>query len=264
MLTLKHHDLLPRLMIQRQKGVPAWWNYDEWTTKSPPSHARDAKQAAALDAPRHRVRARLALLLLGPAGMSIADEFRANERHKMVEEIVALARVARRDRPSGARRARARCDAQGAAPRVRAGRAEARRLPQPAAADRRGPDDLAALHRRADDGPAGARARRTRCSRSAPGAGYQAAVLAELRRQGPQHRDRRQPWAARRRQTLARLGYDERRDAHRRRLRGLAGGGAVRRHHRHRGAGPHPAGADRAAEAGRTSRHPGRQRWRKN
>ena len=47
--------------------------------------------------PRHSrgiMRAVLALGLLGPADMSFADEFRANERHKMVEEVVALARVA--------------------------------------------------------------------------------------------------------------------------------------------------------------------------
>ena len=37
----------------------------------------------------------LALLFVGPAGMSTADEFRAHERHKMVAEIVRLARVAR-------------------------------------------------------------------------------------------------------------------------------------------------------------------------
>ena len=53
-------------------------------------------------APLRRLRARcqiasaraLVALLLGPAGMSIADEFRAAERHRMVEEIVALAGVA--------------------------------------------------------------------------------------------------------------------------------------------------------------------------
>jgi protein-L-isoaspartate(D-aspartate) O-methyltransferase len=37
----------------------------------------------------------LALWFLGSAGMSLADDFRAKERHQMVEEVVALARVAR-------------------------------------------------------------------------------------------------------------------------------------------------------------------------
>lgn len=53
-------------------------------------------------APLQRLRARcqtasarvLVALLLGPASMSIADEFHAAERHRMVEEIVALAGVA--------------------------------------------------------------------------------------------------------------------------------------------------------------------------
>jgi protein-L-isoaspartate(D-aspartate) O-methyltransferase len=47
--------------------------------------------------PRHGrgiARAALALSLLGPAGMSFADAHRAKERHQMVEEVVALARVA--------------------------------------------------------------------------------------------------------------------------------------------------------------------------
>jgi protein-L-isoaspartate(D-aspartate) O-methyltransferase len=44
---------------------------------------------------RHIAGARALLaLLLGPTGMSIANEFRAAERHRMVEEIVALARGA--------------------------------------------------------------------------------------------------------------------------------------------------------------------------
>jgi protein-L-isoaspartate(D-aspartate) O-methyltransferase len=81
-------------MIQRQKGVPAWWNYDESTTESPPSHARMRDRR-----PVRRAKAiawaALVLLFVGPAGMSIADEFRASERHKMVAEIVRLARIAR-------------------------------------------------------------------------------------------------------------------------------------------------------------------------
>jgi protein-L-isoaspartate(D-aspartate) O-methyltransferase len=80
-------------MIQRQKGAPAWWNYDEWTTESPPSHARMRDQRPVRRA-RAIARAALALLFVGSDGMSIADEFRAHERHKMVSEIVTLARVA--------------------------------------------------------------------------------------------------------------------------------------------------------------------------
>ena len=38
--------------------------------------------------------AALMLLAFGPAGMSTADEFRAAERHRMVEEIVSVARIA--------------------------------------------------------------------------------------------------------------------------------------------------------------------------
>ncbi len=80
-------------MIQRQKGVPAWWNYDESTTKSPPSHAR-VRDRRPLRRAKVIAWAALALLFVGPAGMSIADEFRVHERHEMVAEIVRLARVA--------------------------------------------------------------------------------------------------------------------------------------------------------------------------
>ncbi len=48
--------------------------------------------------PRSRVRgmagAALMLLAFGPADMSVADEFRAAERHQMVEEIETVARIA--------------------------------------------------------------------------------------------------------------------------------------------------------------------------
>ena len=45
----------------------------------------------------------------------------------------------------------------------------------------------------------------------------------------------------------------------RRRLRRLARGGPLRRHHRHRGAGEHPAAAARAARGWRPHGHPGRR-----
>ena len=66
------------------------------------------------------------------------------------------------------RPARARRHAVGAASRVRARGGTARGLPQPPAPHRPWADDLAALHRRADDGPPAPRTATTGCSRSEP------------------------------------------------------------------------------------------------
>ena len=102
-----------------------------------------------------------------------------------------------------------------------------------------------------------ARARTTRCSRSAPAAATRRRCWPSWRREvyTIEIVDSLGAQAA---QTLGAARLCQRRRAHRRRLQGLAGAGAVRRHHRHRRARPHSAGADRAAEAGRPPGHPGR------
>ena len=95
-----------------------------------PARAQDGFAAAARTAgPRHR-----------------GDDARDGRRHR-----------ARDAAPGGAGRDRAR-----AASSLRAGVAGGVRLPRSPVADRRGPDDLAAVHRRADDGPGRARARHAR------------------------------------------------------------------------------------------------------
>jgi len=80
-------------MIHLQKGLPAWWNYDESATNLP-----RGRMSMRDERPRSRTRgtaaAALMFLALGPAGMSVADEFRATERHRMVEKIEAVARIA--------------------------------------------------------------------------------------------------------------------------------------------------------------------------
>jgi protein-L-isoaspartate(D-aspartate) O-methyltransferase len=80
-------------MIHLQKGLLAWWNYDESATNLP------RRRMSMLDMrPRSRLRglagAALMLLACGSAGMSVADEFRAAERDRMVEEIETVARIA--------------------------------------------------------------------------------------------------------------------------------------------------------------------------
>jgi protein-L-isoaspartate(D-aspartate) O-methyltransferase len=80
-------------MIHLQKGLLAWWNYDESATKArrgPMSMCDVQSRLRALGI----ARAALVLLAVGPAGMSVADEFRASERYQMVEEIEAMARLA--------------------------------------------------------------------------------------------------------------------------------------------------------------------------
>ena len=80
-------------MIHLQKGLLAWWNYDESATKArrgPMSMCDVQFRLRALGI----AGAGLVLLAVGPAGMSVADEFRASERYQMVEEIEAMARLA--------------------------------------------------------------------------------------------------------------------------------------------------------------------------
>ena len=85
--------------------------------------------------------------------------------------------------------------AMGEVPRERFVPADQRaaRLPRRRAADRRGPDDLAALDRRLH-GPAARAARATSaCSRSGTGSGYAAAVLSRLCARGGDDRALREP-----------------------------------------------------------------------
>ncbi len=132
--------------------------------------------------------------------------------------------------------------AQGPAPPLRP-RGHARLgLRRRASADRRGPDDLPALHRRLHDrGPA------------ACGEGRGSS------RSGPARATRRPSWprspaevftielvealSLRAQRTLAALGYAEHPLPRRRRRGGLARGGAVRRDHRHGRGGPGARGA---------------------
>jgi protein-L-isoaspartate(D-aspartate) O-methyltransferase len=80
-------------MIHLQKGVLAWSNYDESAT-----NLLRGRKSMRGQRPRSRARgmsgAVLVLLAVGLAGMSAADEFRAAERHRMVEEIETVARIA--------------------------------------------------------------------------------------------------------------------------------------------------------------------------
>ena len=91
------------------------------------------------------------------------------------------------------------------------------------------------------------------------GSGYQAAVLAALGAEVYTIEIVEQ-LGKRAATDLARLGYGSGQDAHRRRLPGLARGGAVRRDHRDRGPRAGPRAAQAAAQAGRAAGHPGRRR----
>ncbi len=71
------------------------------------------------------------------------------------------------------------------------------------------------------------------------GSGYQAAVLSQLARE-VYTIEIVAPLGEQAQRTLDGLGYKNVARADRRRLQGLAGGGAVRRHHRHRRAGEDP------------------------
>ena len=79
------------------------------------------------------------------------------------------------------------------------------------------------------------------------GSGYQAAVLATIGCE-VYTIEIREPLAREAEQRLESLGIKKRPRAGRRRLRRLARGGAVRRHHRHRGPRAHPAAAPRPAQ----------------
>ena len=83
----------------------------------------------------------------------------------------------------------------------------ARRDDDTPAPDRLRPDHLPAVHRRLDDAGAGRRSRARACSRSAPGRGYQTAILARAGRRRVQPRDRFPSSPSSARATLARLGY---------------------------------------------------------
>ena len=96
----------------------------------------------------------------------------------------ADARDGRRDGTRRAFRRGAGRTVAGSAPPLRAGRIGRCRLRRPSAADRARPDHLAAVHRRADDRPAGPDAEPTAVLEIGTGSGYQAAVLAELASRG--------------------------------------------------------------------------------
>ena len=185
------------------------------------------------------------------------------QRARMVAEVEAMyaetrsetglaAHVAR-----GARRAWARSSATAWCPTPQRGA----RLPQPSAADRQRPDHLAAVHRRAVHRSARpeAGARRPRVG---TGSGYQAAVLAEIVSKvysieiiaSLGERSAASVWKD--------LGYRQYRSQDRRRLPGLAGEGALRRHRRHRRRAARAAGARRAAQARRAHGDPGRRQRR--
>ena len=149
-------------------------------------------------------------------------------------------------------------DGPRAAPPPRPAGAGRLRLREPAAADRPRPDDLAALHRRADDRPARPEARATSCSRSAP-------ARATRRRCWPSWWPKVytieivEPVGSGAAGAARGARLPERRGAHRRRLQRLAGRGAVRRHRRHRRRAVRPAAAGRPAQARRAPGDPGRR-----
>ena len=127
------------------------------------------------------------------------------------------------------------------------------------AADRPRPDDLATLRRGAHDrGAARGRARRARCWRSAPAAATRRPCSRRWWR--PSTASSASPSCSSARGAAARPGHPQRVQAPRRRLRGLAAVGALRRHpggsRGARGAG----GAARAARRRRTAGHAGRAR----
>ena len=88
------------------------------------------------------------------------------------------------------------------------------------------------------------------------GSGYQAAVLAELVAQVFTI-DRVGPLASRARETAGVPGIRQRQDRDGGRHPGLARGGPLRRHHRHRGGAPGAPAADGAAGPGRPPGDPG-------
>ena len=189
----------------------------------------------------------LALSLFGPPGMTSAHEFRADERQRMIDEIVHIARSAGEvGRPALDDRVIA---AMAKVPRHefvppehRHAAYRNRPLPIGEGQTISQPYIVALMTDllRLEGGE--------KVLEIGTGCGYQAAVLAEIagnvhtieiveppRRPGGPHVEAPE--------------VPERAYPHRRRLRRLARGGAVRRHHRHRRARPHSARARRPAEA---------------
>ena len=153
----------------------------------------------------------------------------------------------------------ARGHGQGRAPPPGARRRSEPRLPQPPAADRQRPDHLAAVHRRAVDRSARTRSRSDVVLEVGTGSGYQAAVLAEIvsRVYSIELIESLGRAAA---EASGRTRLRQYRSTDRRRLRGLAGEGAVRRHRGHRRGAARAAGAGRSAQARRAHGDPGRRR----
>ena len=168
-----------------------------------------------------------------PRVSSSAPDTEAEQRARMVEYADRRARRARSPRARG--------DAQGAAPPLRRGVGAEPGLRGPPRSDREQPDDLAAVHRRPDDGAARAAAEGPR-PRDRDGIG-----LPERR----PRRDRvgglldRDPPGARAggRPEAEGARLLERRGPRGRRLPRLDRARALRRHHRDRGPRAHPAAA---------------------
>ena len=139
-----------------------------------------------------------AALLAGPVQASAQDPHAA-KRERLVDQIVAADgrdAAAKRDATSCARRYCAPCaPCRGIASCRRASRC--RRVSRPAAADRTGPDHLAAFHRRADDRASRSRAQRAR-ARGRHRLGLPGGGARRMRGQGLHHRDRARRWASRR------------------------------------------------------------------
>jgi spermidine synthase len=239
-----HRDLDEFLENERAKRQPG---------SAPPP--RVSSRSSEVPREPRDVRARRGPVRLPTRARAVAGAGRRHAR-RLRRGPRPRAHGARPDRGAwGARPPHPRRDAQGAATRAGAGD-RARRGPRgPSVAHRRGPDDLAAVHRRVHDRSTGP-ARRREGPRGGDGIGIPGRRPGRDRRAGLHDRDRRAAGGkGTRRPGTARL--QKRPRARRRWLSGLAGGGALRRHHRHRRRAEDPGAAEGSAQGRRPARDPG-------